>query len=77
MENKDYCTFFPEKWINGFSLKIVNISECCKEHDETLGTHSFYKCLRAKIGWFHASYITLGGAMGAWIKYTKSMIKKV
>lgn len=71
MEKKDYCSGFPEKW------RGKDISECCKLHDETLGTHSFYKCLRSKIGWFHASYITLGGAIGAWVKYTKIMIKRV
>jgi len=71
MEKKDYCTGFPEKWLG------VDISDCCAKHDENLGTHSFYACLKSKIGWFHASYITAGGAIGAWVKYTRTMIKKV
>ena len=65
------CTGFPNTWLG------VDLTECCKNHDNNLGTHSFYKCLKAKIGWFHAGYITLGGAVGAWIKYTKTMAKKV
>ena len=73
----DWCTCFPEKWIKGFSAEVVDISDCCKEHDYTLGTHLFYKCLKRKIGWFHALYITAGGGLGAWIKYTKIMINKV
>lgn len=68
---KDWCTCFPENW------RGVYIGDCCKLHDETLGTHKFYACLKNKIGWFHASYITLGGAIGAWVKYTKTMIKRV
>jgi hypothetical protein len=68
---KDHCTGFPEVWVG------VDISDCCKQHDETLGTRIFYRCLKAKIGRFHASYITIGGAIGAWVKYTKIMIKRV
>jgi len=68
---KDWCTGWPEKW------RGVDISPCCKEHDETLGTHTFYRCLKSKIGWFHAVYITAGGGIGAWVKYTKTMIRRV
>lgn len=67
----DWCSGFPEKW------RGEDISEYCKLHDMTLSTSKFYNCLKAKIGRFHAGYITLGGAIGAWIKYTKTMIKKV
>lgn len=67
----DWCTGFPEKW------RGQDISECCKKHDETLSTSQFYRCLKTKIGRFHAGYITLGGAIGAWVKYTKTMIKRV
>lgn len=68
---KDYCTWFPEKW------RGVDISECCKGHDESCGSHGFYKCLKGKIGSFHASYIALGGGLGCWVKYTKKMIKRL
>ena len=67
----DYCTGFPDKWLG------QDISECCKLHDETLSTSKFYTCLKGKLGRFHATYIALGGAAGAWIKYTKRMIKRV
>ena len=67
----DWCTGFPERWMG------KDISECCKEHDETLSTHNFYRCLKSKIGWFHASYITAGGAIGAWVKYTKTMWNRI
>lgn len=67
----DWCTGFPEKWVG------VDISECCKNHDETLSSHSFYSCLKGKIGWYHAWYIALGGAIGAWIKYPLAMKKKL
>ena len=65
------CTMFPNVWLG------QDLSECCKLHDETLSTSKFYKCLKAKLGWFHASYITAGGAIGAWVKYTRRMWKKV
>ena len=67
----DWCTCFPEKWMG------KNISDCCKQHDETLSTHKFYTCLKNKLGWYHAWYIVAGGAIGAWLKYTKIMINKV
>ncbi len=71
MEKKDYCTWFPDVWLG------MDISECCKRHDDTLGTHDFYQCLKSKIGWFHALYITAGGAIGAWVKYPLAMKKKI
>ncbi|MHB8098076.1 MAG: hypothetical protein ACYDD5_00620 [Sulfuricurvum sp.] len=71
MEKPDYCTGWFEYYLG------ENIWECCKGHDEDLGTHTFYKCLKEKLGWFHALYITAGGAIGAWVKYTSRMFKKV
>lgn len=71
MEPKDFCTWFPENWVG------VYIGDCCKNHDDTLSTHSFFKCLKSKIGWFHASYITLGGLIGAMVKYPKRMFKRM
>ena len=71
MDKKDYCTGWWDRYLG------VDISDCCKLHDETLGTHVFFRCLKAKIGWFHATYITAGGAVGAWIRYTKTMISKI
>ena len=67
----DWCTGFPDTYLGKY------LGDCCKEHDESLSTHRFYKCLKDKIGWFHASYITVGGAIGAWVKYTKIMLKRV
>jgi len=71
MKKIDYCTMFPETW------RGEDISECCKLHDVTLSTSKFYNCLKGKIGRFHAGYITLGGAVGVWVKYTKTMMKRV
>jgi len=67
----DYCTWFPETW------KGIDISECCKKHDETCSTGKFFRCLKEKIGKFHASYISLGGAIGCWLQYPKRMIKRI
>lgn len=64
---KDYCTWFPEKW------RGVDISECCKGHDETCSTRKFYLCLKGKIGRFHASYIGFGGSLGCITKYPRKM----
>lgn len=66
---KDYCTWFPEKWAG------VDISDCCKGHDDTCSTREFYLCLKDKVGRFHASYIGFGGSVGCWVKYTKKMIE--
>ena len=68
---EDHCTWWPEKW------RGVDISDCCKEHDQECSTHNFYKCLKVKVGRFHASYIALGGGAGCWIKYTSKMIKRL
>ena len=68
---KDYCTLFPESWAG------VDISECCKGHDETCSTRQFYLCLKDKIGKFHATYIGFGGSVGCWVKYSKKMIQAV
>lgn len=32
MKKKDYCTWFPEKWIT-WKFKIVDTSWMCKDHD--------------------------------------------
>lgn len=69
MKKSNHCTWFPEKW------RGVDISECCKNHDETCSTRQFYLCLKDKIGKFHATYIGFGGSVGCWIKYTKKMVK--
>ena len=53
------------------------IGDCCKIHDETCSTSKFYKCLKGKVGSFHASYITLGGALGCLIKYPIKMIRRI
>lgn len=71
MSKTDYCTCFPEEW------RGQDISDCCKLHDDSFSTRKFYKCLKSKIGWFHALYITAGGAIGLWFKYTSKMIKRV
>lgn len=71
MEDKDWCTCFPEYWLGKY------IGDCCKLHDETLSTHKFYTCLKCKIGRFHASYIALGGAIGAMVKYPIRMFKRI
>ena len=68
---KDYCTMFPEKWVG------VDISDCCKLHDNTCSTTKFFNCLKGKIGTFHSSYISLGGGFGCWVKYTSKMIKRL
>ena len=71
----DYCTAFPERWLS-WDKGIVNISDCCKIHDDTLSTSKFAKCLRDKkiVG---ALLITMGGAIGAWVKYPLQMIRRL
>lgn len=70
-DKKDYCTAFPESWLG------KDISECCKKHDATCSTRKFYRCLKSKLGWFHSSYIALGGSLGCWVKYTRKMLRRV
>jgi hypothetical protein len=78
MEKDDYCTCFPDVYLG------VKISDCCKKHDDTCSTKIFFNCLyqkfkeqNIKLAWFHASYISFGGAVGCWIKYPIKMIKKI
>ena len=73
---KDYCSLFPERWFNGFSWKMVDISDCCKGHDRNCSTREFYLCLKDKVGKFHATYIGLGGSIGCWVRQTKWMMTK-
>jgi len=68
---KDYCTWFPEEY------RGKDLRPCCKLHDDTCSTSKFYKCLKLKLGWFHASYITLGGSLGCWAKYTSKMFRRL
>ena len=68
---KDYCTMFPEYWRGKYT------GDCCKLHDSTLSTSSFYKCLRGKLTTVEAVLITAGGSIGAWIKYPKDMWNRV
>ena len=63
----DYCTMFPESW------RGIDISECCKTHDETLSTSKFYSCLRSKLSIVESLAITAGGAIGCWVKYPRQM----
>lgn len=76
---KDYCTWFPEKWITWntwYKWEVVSITDCCKEHDDTCSTHKFLECLKEKkiVGY---CLIVLGGAIGCWFKYTSKMAKKL
>ena len=71
MIKKDYCTWFPETW------RGVDISGCCKIHDETCSTSRFYKCLRGKIDRVSAFIIAIGGGFGCWVLATKLMFKKL
>ena len=80
MGKKDHCTSFPEYWFiwtRSFKIKKVYIGGCCKLHDKACSTHSFFKCLSAKVGFVSALIITTGGGLGCWWKYRKKMIKRV
>ena len=71
---KDWCTWFPESWFSIKKKLKVYIGHCCKTHDETLSTSRFYNCLRvATIDLVSSSVISLGGFLGAWVKYPKIM----
>lgn len=59
----EWCTMFPDKW------RGVDISDCCKLHDETCSTRKFYLCLVEKLGKIHASYIAFGGSVGCLVRY--------
>lgn len=67
MYKDDYCTWFPE------TIFGVYIGDCCKIHDEECSTRQFFNCLKERIGTLHALWITLGGAIGCWVKYPKIM----
>ena len=64
---KNYCTWFPDFWMG------VDISNCCKGHDNDCSTRKFYLCLANKVGKFHASYIAFGGSVGCLVKYPRIM----
>ena len=71
MDKVDHCTWFVEEF------RGVKISDCCRIHDDTYSTRQFYNCLAGKIGKFHASWITAGGAIGSWVKYPITMWKRI
>ena len=77
---KDYCTWFPEKWIKVTWLKlkieIVDISPCCKGHDTTCSTREFFLCLKGKINEIFAAPIGFVASIGCWLKEPKKMITK-
>lgn len=60
MVMKDYCSYFPEYW------RKIYIGDCCKIHDDSCGTHSFFNCLKTKITRVESFIITIGGAIGCW-----------
>lgn len=80
---KDWCTWFPEKWIKyewrGFKtlpFRKVYIGSICEKHDENCGSHGFYKNLwKARI--VGAVAIATVASIACWFKYTSKMIKKV
>lgn len=64
---KDYFSYFPD------TFKGIDISECCKHHDNEVGMRgtynpvtphiNFYKCLKGKgISFLWRCIITFGGA---------------
>ncbi len=78
---KDYCTLFPE------TFRGIDISPCCKKHDNEVGekgTYSpltphiaFYRCLKEKglsFGWSFA--IALAGGLMSSVKYPYFAYKK-
>ena len=74
----DHCTMFPEKWVawSKYGWKVVDISDCCKLHDVACSTSKFAKCLRNKMA-VGAWLITLGGAIGCWVKYPLTMLRRL
>lgn len=78
---KDYCTAFPEK------ICGVNISACCKQHDNDCGMAgsfnfarhqiNFYSCLKSKLTKKMALLITMGGAVICIIKSPWLIYKKL
>ena len=65
---------FPEKWVT-WNFTVVDISECCKIHDEKCSTTKFFKCLRER-NILGATLITLGGLIGCIAKYPIKMLKR-
>jgi len=82
MKRKDYCTWFPEFWLQWYKTKYfipflrkVYIGDCCKIHDEKCSTSAFIKCLWKK-HIFVATLITAGGYIGCVPQKIYSWLKK-
>ncbi len=75
MGKVDHCSSFPEKWLS-WNKGIISIADCCKLHDSECSTSNFARCLRDKkiVG---AMLITVGGAIGCWVKYPMQMIRRL
>ncbi|MCX6076010.1 MAG: hypothetical protein NTW78_03895 [Campylobacterales bacterium] len=72
--NRGFCTCFPDKWFG------VDISECCKKHDEAyetqieskeVGDEKLAKCVHAKVplhkaGFFVAGLMWVGVRVGGY-----------
>lgn len=78
---KDYCTLFPE------TFRGINISPCCKEHDNLVGEKGgynpvtphivFYKCLKEKgITKTWSFIIALVGGLASVVRYPYFAYKK-
>ena len=86
MSKKDYCTWFPEKftawnkpskwWKFWEYWKIIDISPCCKIHDDTCSFHGFIKCL-----WNNrvvaTVIIAIGGTIGCIFLYPYIWFKRI
>ena len=78
MEKKDWCTWFFERfptWDTWYKFKVIDISPCCKEHDETCSFHKFIKCLWSNkvVG---TTWIALGGTLGCIVRYPYITVKR-
>ena len=75
-----WCTMWPETW------RGVYIGDpCCKNHDLTLSTHGFAKCLYTKFrtklsvreSRFWTIWITGGASIACWVRCPIKMMRRV
>lgn len=77
---KDWCTGFPEHWVN-WKFKKIYIGDCCKIHDiaeseKGCSSSGFAKCLIKKkvLGGFTIWTIA---TIACWVKYPIHMFKRL
>lgn len=81
MSKQDWCTSFPEHWVN-WKFQKVYIGDICKDHDDVEDKRGGCDSTKFAKGLWKRKVmlglpIFLGASIACWVKYPLNMFKRI